>query len=162
MLTRVAPQARHTGAGAHRDSGPTVIWSSPQRLRARTRRRDRRNRGIRGPIAPQAVPISRSRALRFDEQVLAAWDLLAAAHPELQFIDIAVSDVPEPDQPALTVFDPADAGIPARITVYRWALELRAADERQLRALIKDVMAEQAAAFLGNDPAVLDGGYPRV
>lgn len=162
MLTRTAPPARHSAAGTHRDSGPTVIWSAPQRLQTRTRRRDRRSRGIRGPIAPKAVPISRSRALRFDEQVLSAWDLLAAAHPELQFIDIAVSDVPEPDQPALSVFDPADAGIPARITVYRWALELRAAGETQLRALIKDVMAEQTAAFLGKDPGVLDAGYPRV
>lgn len=162
MLTRVAPKARHTGAGTHPDAGPTVIWSAPQRLSARTRRRDRRNRGIRGPLAPRAVPISRSRALQFDEQVLAAWDLLAAAHPELQFIDIAVSDVPEPDEPALGVFDPADAGIPARITVYRWALELRAAGDKQLRGLIKDVMAEQAAAFMGKDPQQLDGGYPRV
>jgi hypothetical protein len=94
--------------------------------------------------------------------VLAAWDLLAAAHPELQFIDIAVSDVPAPDEPALGVFDPADAGLPARITVYRWALELRASHESQLRGLIKDVMAEQAAAFLGKSPRDLDGGYPRV
>lgn len=162
MLTRVAAQARHTSAAGHRDAGPTVIWAAPQRLRARTRRRDRRSRGIRGPLAPAAVPISRSRALHFDEQVLSAWDLLAAAHPELQFIDIAVSDVPEPDEPALSVFDPADAGIPARITVYRWALELRADGQAQLRALIRDVMAEQAAAFLGQDPRVLDAGYPRV
>lgn len=162
MLTRVAPKARHSGATTHRDAGPTVIWSTPRRLAVRTRRRDRRSRGIRGPLAPRAVPISRSRALRFDEQVLAAWDLLAAAHPELQFIDIAVSDVPAPDEPALGVFDPADAGLPARITVYRWALELRASHESQLRGLIKDVMAEQAAAFLGKSPRDLDGGYPRV
>lgn len=100
--------------------------------------------------------------MRFDEQVLTAWDLLVAANPQLQFIDVAVSDVPEPDYPALSVFDPADAGMPARITVYRWALELRAADDRQLRHLIKDVMTEQAALFLGLEPATLDSGYPRV
>lgn len=158
MLTRVA----HRGAGAHQDAGPTVFFTNPRVVRQRSRRRDRRSRGIRGPLAPAAVPISRSRSLRFDEQVLAAWDMLVAANPQLQFIDIAVSDVPEPDDPALSVFDPADAGMPARITVYRWALELRASSDRQLRYLIKDVMTEQAAAFLAMDPARLDSGYPRV
>jgi predicted Zn-dependent protease with MMP-like domain len=52
--------------------------------------------------------------------------------------------------------------VPARITVYRWALELRASTEKQLRNLIKDVMTEQAAAFLGVSAQALDGGYPRV
>jgi len=108
------------------------------------------------------VPITRSRSIRFDEQVLSAWDLLVAAHPQLQFIDIAVSDVPEPGDPALSVFDPADAGVPARITVYRWALEVRASTPGHLRDLIKDVMAEQAAAFLGADAHAVDYGYPRV
>lgn len=158
MLTRVA----HRGAGTHHDPGPTVIWSQPRTLKLRTRRRDRRSRGIRGPLAPVAVPITRSRAIRFDEQVLNAWDLLVAAHPQLQFIDIAVSDVPDSGDPALSVFDPADAGVPARITVYRWALEMRAATPAGLRDLIKDVMAEQAAAFLGVDAQALDYGYPRV
>lgn len=159
MLTQVA----HRGTATHRDAGPTVIWStSPRSVRQRSRRRDRRSRGIRGPLAPQAVPISRSRSVRFDEQVLAAWDVLTAAHPQLQYIDIAVSDVPEPSEPALSVFDPADAGVPARITVYRWALELRASTEKQLRDLIKDVMTEQAAVFLGMSAQALDGGYPRV
>lgn len=157
MLTRVAHRA-----ATHHDSGPAVIWSRPRVSRIRNRRRDRRNRGIRGPLAPAAVPISRSRAMQFDEQVLNAWDILVAAHPQLQFIDIAVSDVPEPDHPALSVFDPADAGIPARITLYRWALELRANGESQLRGLIRDVMTEQAAAFLGAAPQALDGRYPRV
>jgi hypothetical protein len=113
-------------------------------------------------LAPKAVPISRSRSIRFDEEVLTAWDLLVAANPQLQFIDIAVSDVPEPSMPALSVFDPADAGVPARITVYRWALELRAETPKHMRDLVRDVMTEQAAAFLGVNPVVLDSGYPRV
>jgi hypothetical protein len=108
------------------------------------------------------VPVARSRAARFDEEVLAAWDLLVAARPELQYLEIAVSDVPSPEHPALAVFDPADAGLPARITVYRWALDLRAATPGQTRCLIRDVMTEQAAAFLGLAPADLDGRYPRV
>ena len=99
---------------------------------------------------------------RFDEEVLTAWDLLASARPELQYIEIAVSDVPPAGEPALAVFDPADAGLPARVTVYRWAVELRASNPQQVRQLVRDVMAEQAGAFLGVDPAALDGRYPRV
>ncbi|HQR79189.1 MAG TPA: metallopeptidase family protein [Actinomycetota bacterium] len=106
--------------------------------------------------------MSRGRSARFDEQVLVAWDRLAGGHPGLQFIEIAVSDVPEPDHPALAVFDPADAGLPARVTVYRWAMELRAGSPRQLEDLLRDVLAEQAGVFLGVAPQTLDAGYPRV
>lgn len=138
------------------------MWTAPAQVRRRTRRRDRRARGIRGPLAPRAVPIARSRATRFDELVLTSWDRLVATHPHLQYIDVAVSDVPEPDQPALSVFDPADAGIPARITVYRWALELRAGSTGALKGLVGDVLTEQAAVFLAMDPGSLDPEYPRV
>lgn len=157
MLT----QGRRRTAAPHQ-AGPTVVWSPSSSTRLRLRRRDRRDRGIRGPLAPRAVPVVRSRATLFDEEVLGAWDLLVAARPELQYIEIAVSDVPAPEHPALAVFDPADAGLPARITVYRWAVELRATGPGQVRRLIRDLMTEQAAAFLGTAPAALDGRYPRV
>jgi hypothetical protein len=117
---------------------------------------------VRGPLAPRAVPVSRSRSVKFDEHVLVAWDRLAVSHPELGYIEIAVSDVPEPDDPSLAAFEPADAGLPARITVFRWALELRAGSPGVLTHLLKDVLAEQAAAFLAVAPESLDPGYPRV
>ena len=44
--------------------------------------------------------------------------------------------------------------------MYRWALELRAGSPVMLYALIGDVLAEQAAAFLAIDPALLDAKYP--
>lgn len=156
MLMRVAPGRRTRHA-----DGLSVTWSDKQSIRTRSRRRDRRGRGIRGPLAPRAVPISRSRASRFDEQVLLAWDRLIVERPELQYIELAVSDVPEPTNPALSVFDPADAGLSARITVYRWAMELRAADQVTLQRLLRDVLAEQAASFLGTSPEALDPEYGR-
>jgi hypothetical protein len=159
MLMRVGHRADHA---ARADAGPSVTYTVRRSARVRSRRRDRRDRGIRGPLAPRAVPVTRSRAQQFDAQVLEAWDRLAVTHPELLYIEIAVSDVPEPDEPALAVFDPADAGLPARITVYRWALELRAATPGQVRLLLRDVLAEQAGVFLGVPPQRLDGGYPRV
>lgn len=140
----------------------SVTYTDRRSVRLRQRRRDRRNRGLRGSLAPRAVPISRSRSDRFDEQVLMAWDRLVAVRPELQFIELAVSDVPEPDAPSLSVFDPADAGLPARITIYRWAFELRAGDGAALNRLLRDVLTEQAAAFLAVAPQALDGRYPRV
>ncbi len=91
-----------------------------------------------------------------------AWDRLVAGHPELQFIEVAVSDVPEPDEPHLAVFDPADAGLCARITVYRWALELRAGSPAARNRLLKDVLAELAGVFLGRAADRIDPEYPRV
>lgn len=152
---RVAP-----GSKSGYTDGLSVTWSDRQSRRGRLRR-DRRDRGMRGPLAPRAVPISSSRAARFDEMVLIAWDRLVSIRPQLQYVELAVSDVPAPDNPHLAVFDPADAGFAARITVYRWALEVRAADDGALRGLVRDVLTEQAAAFLGTAPEALDGAYGR-
>lgn len=148
--------------GTLRADGLSVTWSAPSAARLRARRRDRRDRGIRGPLAPKAVPLARSRAGRFDEQVLMVWDRLVAARPELQYVEMAVSDVPEPDHPSLSVLDPADAGLPARITIYRWAFDLRCSSSAQMQRLLRDVLTEQAALFLGTVPQSLDGAYPRV
>lgn len=156
MLTSVNHRSTHASDGVR------VTWSSARPGSPRARRRDRRDRGLRGPLAPRAVPVARSRAARFDEQVLVAWDRLVMGNPELQYIEIAVSDVPEAEHPALAVFDPADAGFAARITVYRWALELRADTPGHLGDLLQDVLTEQAGVFLGVAPQDLDGAYPRV
>lgn len=156
------PPGQRNAPVTTRADGVSVTWSAPSSAMLRARRRDRRDRGIRGPLAPRAVPLARSRAGRFDEQVLAVWDRLVAVRPELQFIEIAVSDVPEPDHPSLSVLDPADAGLPARVTIYRWALELRCSSDVQLTRLLTDVLTEQAALFLGTSPHALDGAYPRV
>lgn len=162
MLMRVGHRTEHDSRPeAGHGAGPSVAWPSGRSVRLRSRRRDRRARGIRGPLAPRAVPVSRSRATRFDEQVLLAWDRLVGAHPQLEFIEVAVSDVPEPGHPALAVFDAADAGLPARITVYRWALELRSSTASQLCGLVADVLTEEAAVFLSVSPHDLDAGYRR-
>lgn len=158
---QTAQTAAASPAGTRAD-GLRVTWAAPSSARLRARRRDRRDRGIRGPLTPRAVPLERSRSGRFDEQVLMVWDRLLAARPELQYLEIAVSDVPEPDHPSLSVLDPADAGLPARVTIYRWAFELRCSSPEQLHRLLRDVLTEQAALFLGTSPQALDGGYPRV
>src|ERR1700710_1614204 len=65
-----------------------------------TRRRDRHGRGIRGPLLPQALPLSLPRAERFDGLVLDAAERLDQRWSEqLAEVEFAVEDVP-PSDPA--------------------------------------------------------------
>ncbi|HEY5553523.1 MAG TPA: metallopeptidase family protein [Cellulomonas sp.] len=131
------------------------------------RRRDRRGRGPRGPLLPATVPAYRSRARRFDELVLGAVDGLEKQWSrQLEGTEFAVEDVP-PSNPApwerggvpLGRYFPADAGLPARIVVYRRPLETRALDHDDLADLVHDVVVEQVAHLLGRSPDDVDPGY---
>ncbi len=126
------------------------------------RGRDRRGRGPRGPLAWPAVPAMRSRSERFDEMVLDA-----AEHVEhrlgrsLDPLELASEDVP-PSDPApwesgvpLGRLFPAEGRTPPRVVVYRRPLETRVQDDRELAAMIAEVLAEQVAAMLGIEPEEL-------
>jgi predicted Zn-dependent protease with MMP-like domain len=54
---------------------------------------------------------------------------------------------------------PADAGLPARIVVYRRPVEARATDAADLAELVRDVVVEQVAHMLGRAPEDVDPGY---
>ncbi|MQA14064.1 MAG: exonuclease [Pseudonocardiaceae bacterium] len=144
------------------------------------RRRDRRGRGVRGPLYPVTLPAARSPAERFDAIVLESLEPIDERwHADLERLDVAVDDVPE-----VTDADPAtvvwgsdvveDAKVPlarlvpagvdrrglptrARIVLYRRPLETRAADGADLADLVHEVLVEQVAAFLGLDPDSIDG-----
>jgi hypothetical protein len=58
----VAPR-RHVPAAPGTPGGPVPRVGA-------VRRRDRRGRGIRGPLLPPTLPAHRTRAERFDDQVL--------------------------------------------------------------------------------------------
>ncbi|WP_307844764.1 metallopeptidase family protein [Actinotalea solisilvae] len=131
------------------------------------RRRDRRGRGLRGPLLPTTLPGYRSRAERFDDHVLSAVERLERRwSAQLEGTEFAVEDVP-PSQPApwehggvpLGRCFPADAGLPARIVVYRRPLETRAVDEADLADLVRDVLVEQVAHLLARAPEDVDPGY---
>lgn len=149
------------------------------RVRVR-RRRDRRGRGMRGPLYPGTVPAAKSRSERFDARVLDALEPIDERwHEQLERLDIAVDDVPE-----ITGTDPAildwgsdvvddgkvplarlvppgvdRAGLPtrARVVLYRRPLQARAADGPELSELLHEVLVEQVAAYLGIDPDSVDG-----
>lgn len=64
------------------------------------RRRDRRGRGLRGPLAPAQIPMSRSRAEQFDELVDAAVSRLERRWAEqLSGVEFAVAEVPPSELP---------------------------------------------------------------
>jgi predicted Zn-dependent protease with MMP-like domain len=146
----------------------------------RIRRRDRHGRGLRGVLAPQGVPLHRSRAQRFDELVLQA---VARLEPRweahLADVEFAVEEIPPPDElgpgpvplarleagpPGTSPTAPGDslaAGPrPARIVVYRRPLIARAEGDEELGELIFEVVVEEFARLLGLDPEDVDPGYP--
>lgn len=143
-------------------------------------RRDRRGRGLRGPLYPSSVPVARSRSQRFDALVLEALEPIEQRwHAELTELDVAVDDVPEVHStaPEKVVWDEdvvVDANVPlarlvpagvdrrglptrARIVLYRRPLEARARDGQDMADLLHDVLIEQVATYLGLDPDVIEG-----
>jgi predicted Zn-dependent protease with MMP-like domain len=138
---------------------------TPQR---RPRRRDRRGRGLRGPLLPAEAPAARSRAERFDDVVLDAVERLERRwRTELAPVEFAVEDVPPADpspwehgEVPLGRFFPAERGLPPRVVVYRRPVETRT-DEADLPVLVLEVVVEQVAHALGIDPEKVDPGYRR-
>lgn len=141
------------------------------------RRRDRHGRGLRGPLYPATLPAARTRAERFDALVLEALDPIEARwRTELTQLDVAVDDVPDVREQAVTPDDGVveDANVPlarlvpagvdrrgvptrARIVLYRRPLEARARDGADLADLVHDVLVEQVANYLGLDPDIIEG-----
>lgn len=127
-----------------------------------SRRRDRRGRGVRGPLLPAELPASRTRSQRFDGLVL---DAVARLEPRwgeaLAEVDVAVELVPPSDPspweddvaPLGRVF-PAEGGRRARLVVYRRPVEARADDD--LPRLVHEVVVEQVASLLSRPPEDID------
>lgn len=130
------------------------------------RRRDRRGRGPRGPLAWPPVPAMRSRRDEFDDHVLdAAARLEATCGRAFPAVEFAVEDVPHGPAPwedaevPLGRLYPASGGRPARIVVYRRPVETRVSGAREVAALVADIVTEQLAGLLGVPPEELDPGF---
>jgi predicted Zn-dependent protease with MMP-like domain len=136
------------------------------------RRRDRRDRGLRGELVPPGVPLRRSRAEQFDDLVLDAVEHLEQRWAEqLHGVEFAVEEVPPPPGADLELIDLLDDpvplgrivpgtagrhGQPPRVVVHRRPVEARASDKADLADLVLDVVIHQLADLLGVDPAVID------
>jgi predicted Zn-dependent protease with MMP-like domain len=128
-----------------------------------TRRRDRRGRGLRGVLAPRAVPLRRSRSDAFDDLVIeSAMRLQRRWGSQLQGVEFLVEDVPPGEDGggiALGASRPAAGERPPRIIVYRRPVETRATGERIRAMLVHDVVVEQVAELLGLEPETVDPDY---
>ncbi|WP_018653457.1 metallopeptidase family protein [Actinomadura flavalba] len=132
---------------------------------AGVRRRDRRGRGLRGPLTPPRAPISRTRAERFDDLVAdevrrlgRRWDR------ELAQVEFAVEDVPligdDDEGPVpLSATEAGEPGEPVRIVVYRRPVEARADDDAETTRLVRDLLVEEIADLLGLSPESVDPSY---
>jgi predicted Zn-dependent protease with MMP-like domain len=138
-------------------------------VRGPLRRRDRRGRGPRGPLAPPHVPLVETPTERFDNLVLDAVEHVEERWlDQLRTLEFAVEEVPPPDPPTavddeiasagvpLARLLPPAAGAPARVVIYRRPLELRAVDREDLEDLVHDIVVEEVAHFLGLSPEVVD------
>ncbi len=123
---------------------------------------------MRGPLAPSGVPISRSRAERFDDLVRdEAHRLEQRLSRQLAGVEFAVEEVPvveawadAADPVPLSRLIPASDGHPPRIVVYRRPVEARGGDDERDRArLIRDVVVEEVADLLGLSPESIDPTY---
>lgn len=130
------------------------------------RRRDIHGRGLRGTLAPAAMPISRSRAARFDELVLAAVERIQRAYPELADVEIRVEEVPlrerrdgSPDPVALGRLEAATHTRAAQLILHRRPLELRAAAGTEREDLVNDTVTELVAELYGLSPMQIDPDY---
>ncbi|WP_131102020.1 metallopeptidase family protein [Streptomonospora litoralis] len=129
----------------------------------RVRRRDRRGRGVRGPLAPPELPMSRSRAHVFDDLVLDAVERLERHWArELANVEFLVEDVPRVPRGVT-----AEDGIPfsrleaaksgqARIIVYRRPVEIRTREPEEMALLVYDTVVEEVANLLGLEPETVD------
>lgn len=133
--------------------------SNPRRVGSR---RDRRGRGLRGPLAPAGVPLAATRAERFDDLVLDVVEHLERRAPDrIRDVEFAVEDVPTLEEwdrewVPLARSYPATAAGPARLVVYRRPVEGRADGLRELEELVHDVVVEELAELLGVEPEELD------
>ncbi|WP_291407622.1 metallopeptidase family protein [Actinophytocola sp.] len=135
---------------------------------------------MRGMLYPATLPAALSKSERFDSIVLEALEPIDERwHTQLGKLDVAVDDVPEiPDADPATVQWGSDvvedgnvplarlvpagvdaAGLPtrARIVLYRRPLESRAHDRADLTDLVREVLIEHVASYLGVDPDTVDG-----
>jgi len=141
---------------------------TPSAAQPRPRRRDRRGRGLRGPIAPIGVPLNRSRSATFDELVLEAVEHIEQRwSSRLEQVQFAVEEVPPlallgrdaADPVPLGVFVSATASTPAQIVLYRRPIEARSTGLDEIAELVAAVVVEKVAEFLGVEPSEVDPDY---
>lgn len=133
-------------------------------------RRDRRGRGRRGPdtvagpLTPTGAPPRPGRRERFDAIVLEVVESLEQRWAEeLGHVEVAVEEAPVlpadwwGDTVPLTSV--VRHGDDVRLVVFRRPIELRAAGQTDLAALVLTAVVEQVSELLGRPPYEIDPRY---
>ncbi|MFD1825542.1 MULTISPECIES: metallopeptidase family protein [Mumia] len=130
------------------------------------RRRDRRGRGFRGPVAlpgpltPSGIPVGWDRRAQFDTAVLGAVARLRPRHAAaLELLDVAVEDVPvlprrwRDEVPLGTVVPDRER---PRVVLFRQPVQHRVESRADLDDLVLSVLVDQLATLWRCDPDDLD------
>lgn len=135
----------------------------------RSRTRDRRGRGMRGPgiLPPEpGRPALATSRERFDQLVLAVVTPLDERwHQHLGLVEYAVEDAPMlPDDwgdatVPLSSLVRGKGGEPTRLVLFRRPIEHRAETRVDLEALVHTVVVEQLAELLNLTPDQVDDQY---
>lgn len=128
------------------------------------RRRDRRGRGLRGPLAWPAVPAMRSRSDVFDDAVLDALEQIERRlGGQVENLEIAVELVPPSDpnpweeqRVPLSRLFPPEPGLPGKIVLYRRPVETSLEHADDLPWVVHQLLVDQLAVALDMDPLELD------
>jgi hypothetical protein len=135
-------------------------------------RRDRRDRGLRGPtvlpgpLSPRGVPVARTRRETFDAIVLGVVrELEERWHDELGLIEFAVEETPivpedwDTDTVPLASLVRGNAATSTRLVLFRRPIEGRCETRPELDAMVLTVLVEQISELLGLPPEEIDPRY---
>ncbi|NUL44017.1 metallopeptidase family protein [Cellulosimicrobium funkei] len=165
--------ARGTGQDSGAARTPGTSGSASGTL-SRPPRRDRRGRGLRGPLMPPGLPGARSRNEAFSDHLAAAVSRLAeVCGPAVEQARFRMTMVPEDLENRLElvrawgaelVDDPTgstrrDAQGTAVITIHRRPLEARCPAPALLPDLVYGAVVEQWAELTGLTPEAVDPDF---
>ncbi len=127
-------------------------------------RRDRHERGMRGPMLPHVAPAHMNSDQAFAQELReAVEDLDARFGAELENVTFGFEEIPQlRDLMRHQRFVPlgrAEQGNPSQVVVYQRPIEMRVNDNRQLGRIVRDVLAENVAQIFGVNPSDVDPGY---
>ena len=127
-------------------------------------RRDRHDLGMRGSLVPRHIPIYESRDAFFAHQVgLAVNDLDARWGNQLRHVSFSFQEVPSE---ADVLFAEGQVPLgrlvksnPVVIVIFQRPIEARSSDQGSCVQIIRDVLAEYVALYLGLEPYQIDPLY---
>ena len=127
-------------------------------------KRDRHDRGLRGPALPHSAPFHESSDQLFVRQMReAVEDLDARLGTMLTSIKFALEEIPNKrDLTFASGHVPLgriDQGNPATIVLYQRPIEMRSPDKELLQRVMRDVLAELISLATGLRPDDIDPGY---